>query len=84
MATVRKMSCNCEEPKILKIYTLWMSSNQGRRFVKCPLGPHCGGCEFWEWIYPPMYDCATIVILGLLRKSRQLEQEILIISRSEV
>ncbi|KAF4367233.1 hypothetical protein G4B88_026740 [Cannabis sativa] len=41
-----------------------------------------GGCEFWEWIDPPMCDRATVVIPSLLKKIRRLEQEISIIFRS--
>ncbi|TYG65452.1 hypothetical protein ES288_D06G186700v1 [Gossypium darwinii] len=62
-------------PTILR--TSWSNENLGRRFSKCQnygnRRRRC--CHFFYWFDQPMAPHAKVVLVGLLRKVRNFENE---------
>ncbi|XP_062079542.1 uncharacterized protein LOC133784000 [Humulus lupulus] len=69
-------NCHCRPPRPVVERTAWKNKNPGRRFKTCNKYRIHGGCNFFEWIDPPMCHRAKVVIPGLLRKIGDLETEI--------
>ena len=64
--------CFCNKVSVVK--TSWTDRNPGRRFLS--YGKR-NGCSFFIWIDPPMCDRARVIILGLLRRLTEMEEEIM-------
>ncbi|TYG56483.1 hypothetical protein ES288_D08G067300v1 [Gossypium darwinii] len=58
-----------------KLNTSWSNDNPGRRFFRCKkFGSEFGKpCRFFIWFDPPLTPHSQIVLLGLLKKVRTLE-----------
>ncbi|KAB2015962.1 hypothetical protein ERO13_D08G061401v2 [Gossypium hirsutum] len=58
-----------------KLNTSWSNDNPGRRFFRCKkFGSGFGKpCRFFIWFDPPLTPHSQIVLLGLLKKVRTLE-----------
>nr|CAD1838560.1 unnamed protein product [Ananas comosus var. bracteatus] len=67
-------SCFCGESAQIK--TSWTDSSSGRRFLGCKNYGVVGACGFFQWFDPLVGDRAKIIIIGLLRKSSKMEDEL--------
>ncbi|KAB2010146.1 hypothetical protein ES319_D10G216700v1 [Gossypium barbadense] len=58
-----------------KLNTSWSNDNPGRRFFGCKKfgSGFKKQCLFFSWFDPPLTPRSRIVLLGLLRKVRTLE-----------
>ncbi|CAK9177276.1 unnamed protein product [Ilex paraguariensis] len=65
--------CYCR--RMGKLRTTWTATNPGRRFIGCERCEEAGGCGFFVWYDPPMYDKSKHVILGLLQSLRRHDEQ---------
>ncbi|TYH24821.1 hypothetical protein ES288_A03G120100v1 [Gossypium darwinii] len=65
--------CCCGNPA--KINTSWSNDNPGRRFFGCKKfgNGFQKPCWFFTWFDPPLTSHSQIMLLGLLKKVRTLE-----------
>ncbi|TYI05640.1 hypothetical protein ES332_A10G103500v1 [Gossypium tomentosum] len=65
--------CHCGNPS--KLNTSWSNGNPGRRFFGCKkFGSRFRKpCRFFSWFDPLLTSHSRIVLLGLLKKVRTLE-----------
>ncbi|KAL8484410.1 hypothetical protein ACS0TY_026906 [Phlomoides rotata] len=62
--------CKCLEEARLR--TSWTDANPGRRFHGCRYWTvNGGGCNFFKWSDPEMYERARTVILNLLQEKNR-------------
>ncbi|PQM39063.1 uncharacterized protein Pyn_17987 [Prunus yedoensis var. nudiflora] len=63
--------------KVAQLQTLWTKSNPMTRFHACPKsGGRNNGCRFFCWVDDEMPPHEKGVMAWLLRRMRQLEQDI--------
>ncbi|MBA0803561.1 hypothetical protein Gohar_013755, partial [Gossypium harknessii] len=67
------LMCYCGN--LAKLNTSWSNDNLGRRFFgfKKFGNGFRKPCPFFTWFNPPLMPCSQIVLLGLLKKVRTLE-----------
>ena len=68
--------CYCGLPSIMK--TSWSADNLGRRFRGCPLYGNLENvvpCRYFDWVEPTLSSRARIVVVGLLKKIREMERK---------
>ncbi|MBA0798615.1 hypothetical protein Gohar_009191, partial [Gossypium harknessii] len=65
--------CYCGNPT--KLNTSWSNDSPGRRFFGCKKfgSGFQKPCQFFSWFDPPLTPYLRIVLLGLLKKVRTLE-----------
>nr|CAD1827262.1 unnamed protein product [Ananas comosus var. bracteatus] len=66
--------CFCGESAQIK--TSRTDSIPGRRFLGCKNYGVVGACGFFQWFDPPVGDRAKVIIIGLLKKSSRMEDEL--------
>ncbi|KAM6543323.1 hypothetical protein CsatB_007770 [Cannabis sativa] len=76
--------CECCPPRVAQMITSWTSRNPGRRFIRCPCHDEVEGHGFWMWYDPPICQRLKDVIPGLLRRIRNLEREVSMLSSEGV
>ncbi|KAI5676577.1 hypothetical protein M9H77_07527 [Catharanthus roseus] len=67
------LKCFCGKPSVVR--TSWTKDNPGRQFSGCERYEVGGGCGFFTWFNPPMCVRSSGLILGLLRKIDDMEEE---------
>ncbi|PON61596.1 Zinc finger, GRF-type [Parasponia andersonii] len=67
--------CKCRPPHPVVVRTSWTNENPRRRFKLCRKVRTYGGCGFFYWVDPKMYERSKRIIPGLLRRIRDLEAE---------
>ncbi|KAL2461288.1 GRF-type domain-containing protein [Abeliophyllum distichum] len=65
-------TCRCGH--VMDLKTSWTDANPGRRFFVCD--QKGDRCRCFVWYDPPICDRSKVVIPGLLRSTRRLEDEI--------
>ncbi|KAL2485827.1 GRF zinc finger containing protein [Abeliophyllum distichum] len=63
--------CYCGVHCVLK--TSWTDENPGRRFLGCPNFREGGGCNYFDWIDPPIPNRKKSTFLSLLRRNESSE-----------
>ncbi|KAK8588904.1 hypothetical protein V6N13_087797 [Hibiscus sabdariffa] len=63
--------CNCGQDADLK--TSWSNVNPGRRFFDCSKYGVGRNCNFFMWCDPEIGNRERIVLVGLLKKIRKME-----------
>ncbi|KAG8479745.1 hypothetical protein CXB51_029634 [Gossypium anomalum] len=65
--------CYCGNP--VKLNTSWSNNNPGRRFFGCKKFDNAfqKPCQFFSWFDPPLTPRLRVVLLGLLKKVKSLE-----------
>ncbi|KAG8480253.1 hypothetical protein CXB51_024807 [Gossypium anomalum] len=58
-----------------KLNTSWSNDNPGRRFFGCKEfgSAFRKPCRFFSWFDPPLTPCLRVVLWGLLKKVKSLE-----------
>ena len=68
--------CHCGLPTAMK--TSWTTHNPSRRFLGCQLYGNSENrrpCRYFEWVDPPMTPRDKAVVLGLLKKIKEMEKK---------
>ncbi|MBA0637421.1 hypothetical protein Godav_005193, partial [Gossypium davidsonii] len=65
----------CYYGNLAKLNTSWFNDNPGRRFFGCKKfgSGFRKSCWFFSWFDPPLTPHSQIVLFGLLKKVRTLE-----------
>ncbi|GMN58997.1 hypothetical protein TIFTF001_028097 [Ficus carica] len=61
-------SCFCDRPS--KLMTAWRDANPGRSKIRT------GACVFWRWFDPPICPRSRQIIPGLLRRIKELKDQL--------